>query len=110
MQRGGELLRTALGVLDGLDQHGDRFFSRRQGDAGYGRIPERLLAVRYGRIGGEIDVAALVSFALQAGMLMELPKKGTRGQAQALAQFGGGEAAGGLADYGHEGLRQMAVA
>jgi hypothetical protein len=68
------------------------------------------LALGYGRVGGEIDVAALVSFALQAGMLMELPEEGTRVHAQALAQFGGGEAAGGLADQGHEGLRQMAMA
>ena len=53
-QRGGQLLRAALGVLDGLDQDGDRCLRRRQEDGSHGRIPERLLTLGYGRVGGEI--------------------------------------------------------
>ena len=48
--------------------------------------------------------------ALQVRLLMELPKKGTRVQTQVLAQLGSGESAGGLANQGGDGLRQMAVA
>ena len=41
---------------------------------------------------------------------MELPKEGTRVQAQTLAQLGGGEPVGGLANQCGNGVRQMAVA
>ena len=98
MQMSGPLLRAALGVLHRLDQHGDRFLRRRQRDGGQGSDPEGLLAGGHGRVGGEIDVVTWIFFALQIRMLMELPEKGTGVQAQALAQLGCSEPAGGLAD------------
>lgn len=98
MQMSGQLLRATLGVLHRLDQNGDRFGSRRQRDWGQGSVPNGLLPDGNGRVGGEIDVVPLIFFALQVRMLMELPEKGTGGQAQALAQFGGGEPGGRLAD------------
>src|SRR5208283_4301887 len=68
-----------------------------------------LLAGGHRRVGGEIDVVSLIFLALQIWMLMELPEKGTGVQAQALAQLGRGEPAGGLVDQRHDRLRQMAV-
>ena len=53
---------------------------------------------------------ALMFLALQVRMLMELPEKGTGVQAQVLAQLGGGQSAGRLADQGRDRLRQMAMA
>ena len=110
MQMTGQLLRAALGILHRLDQNGNRFLSRRQRDGSKGGASDALLAGGQRRVGGEIDVVTLVFFALQGRMFVELPEKGTGVQAQALAQLGGGEPAGGLADQRHDGLRQMAVA
>jgi hypothetical protein len=110
MQIGGQPLWAAVRVLDGLDEHGDGFLSRRQRDCGQGRAPDGLLAGSQGRIRGEIDVEPLIFFALQGGMLMELPEEGTRIQTQVLAQLGGGESAGRLENQGHDGLRQVAMA
>ena len=72
-------------------------------------IAGRLLGGRHGGVGGEIHEMALVFFALEVRMLVELPEKGARVQVQALAQLSGGEAGGGLTHQGHDGLRQMAV-
>ena len=110
MQISGQLRRAALRVLDGLDQHGDGFLRRGQRDCGQGGTTDGLLTGGQGRVSGEIDVVPLIFFALQGGMLMELPKEGTRIQVQMLAQLGGGEPAGRLEDQGDDGLRQMAMA
>jgi len=59
LKRGGQLLRAALGMLDGLDQDGNRFFGRRQGDGSLGRTADGPLALGHGGVGGEIHVAAL---------------------------------------------------
>jgi len=110
MQMSGQLLWATLGMLHRLDQHGNRFLRRRQRDWGKGSAPDGFLAGGHGRVGGEIDVETLMFFALQVRMLMELPEKRTGVQAQAVAQFGCGKPAGGLAHQGRDGLRQMAVA
>ena len=109
MQIGGQPLRAVVRVLDGLDEHGDGFLSRRQRDCGQGRAPDSLLAGRQGRVRSEIDVEPLIFFALQSGMLMELPEEGTRIQTQVVAQLGGGEPAGRPVNQGHDGLRQVAM-
>ena len=110
MQMMGQLFGAALGMLDGLDQNGDGFGRRRQPDRGGDIVAQSLLAGGNGRVSGQIEVVAMMFLALQIRMLMELPKKGTRVQPQVLAQLGGGESAGGLANQCRDGLRQMAVA
>jgi hypothetical protein len=108
LQMRGQLLRATLRMLDRLDQNGDGFGRRRQ--PGGGGTAQSYLAGGNGRVAGQIEVMALMFLSLQIGMLMELPEKGARVQTQALAQLGGGESAGGLANQGRDGLRQMAVA